>query len=240
MRRLLLVPLLITLACGQSSAPEEEAAPAEGEAAATAPDGFATDDDRALYALGLSIGRSLDMFQLSEADLAKVQAGMADQITGKEPKLVLDENIGKVRDLAKRRAEGAAKAEKDKGAAFLTQLAATAGAKTTSTGLVYIETQAGSGASPKATDTVKVQYKGTLIDGHEFDSSYKRGQPAEFSLGAVVPCWTEAIQLMKPGGKAKIGCPGDIAYGDAGRPPEIPGGATLVFEVELLEIVASG
>ena len=94
----------------------------------------------------------------------------------------------------------------------------------------------GAGEQPKAPDTVKVNYKGTLTDGTEFDSSYKRGQPAEFPLMGVIPCWTEGLQKMKTGEKARLVCPSSIAYGDQGRPPTIPGGATLVFEVELVGI----
>jgi FKBP-type peptidyl-prolyl cis-trans isomerase FkpA len=109
------------------------------------------------------------------------------------------------------------------------------GASMTTIGTVYKELKPGTGSSPKATDTVKVHYRGTLIDGTEFDSSYKRGQPAEFPLNAVIRCWTDGLQMMKVGGKAKLVCPADTAYGDAGR-PGIPGGATLIFEVELLGI----
>ena len=95
---------------------------------------------------------------------------------------------------------------------------------------------AGKGASPSATDTVKVHYRGTLTDGKEFDSSIARGEPVEFKLNEVIPCWTEGVQTMKVGEKAQLVCPSDIAYRDQGRPPVIPGGATLVFEVELLGI----
>jgi FKBP-type peptidyl-prolyl cis-trans isomerase FkpA len=111
-------------------------------------------------------------------------------------------------------------------------------AKTTKTasGLEYTELVAGKGASPQATDTVKVHYRGTLMDGKEFDSSYARGQPAEFPLNRVIPCWTEGLQKMKVGGKAKLVCPPSIAYGERGHPPVIPPSATLNFEVELLEI----
>src|SRR5262249_43642691 len=106
----------------------------------------------------------------------------------------------------------------------------------TASGLIYTELKAGSGPSPAATDTVKVNYKGTLPDGTEFDSSYKRGQPAEFPLMGVIPCWTEGVQKMKVGEKARLVCPSNIAYGDQGRPPTIPGGSTLVFEIELMAI----
>jgi len=106
----------------------------------------------------------------------------------------------------------------------------------TSSGLVYGELRAGSGATPRPSDVVKVNYRGTLIDGTEFDSSYKRNQPAEFPLDRVVPCWTEGLQRMKVGGKARLVCPSEIAYGEEGSPPLIPGGATLIFEIELLGI----
>jgi len=106
----------------------------------------------------------------------------------------------------------------------------------TASGLIYTELKAGSGPSPAATDTVKVNYRGTLADGTEFDSSYKRGQPAEFPLNRVIPCWTEGVQKMKVGGKAKLVCPPSIAYGDRGAGRAVPPGATLTFEVELLDI----
>ena len=120
--------------------------------------------------------------------------------------------------------------------AYLEKAAAEPGAQKTASGLVYRDVTAGSGASPKATDTVKVHYRGTLINGKEFDSSYARNEPAEFPLNRVIPCWTEGVQKMKVGGKARLVCPSSIAYGEGGAPPDIPGGATLVFEIELLGI----
>jgi FKBP-type peptidyl-prolyl cis-trans isomerase FkpA len=110
-------------------------------------------------------------------------------------------------------------------------------AKTTlPSGVLFESMQAGSGESPKATDTVKVHYRGTLPDGKEFDSSFKRGQPASFPLNRVIPCWTEAVQLMKPGGKARITCPPKTAYGERGAGGVIPPNATLVFDIELISI----
>ena len=123
--------------------------------------------------------------------------------------------------------------------AYLEKAAAMPGAVRTASGLVYRELQGGTGASPKATDVVKVHYRGTLLDGAEFDSSYKRNEPATFPLNQVIPCWTEGVQKMKVGGKAQLVCPSSIAYGDRGSPPEIPGGATLIFEIELLGITGS-
>ncbi|GAB3647526.1 FKBP-type peptidyl-prolyl cis-trans isomerase [Ramlibacter alkalitolerans] len=113
---------------------------------------------------------------------------------------------------------------------------ATGVAKTTlPSGVIFESMQAGSGPSPKATDSVKVHYRGTFTDGKEFDSSYKRGQPISFPLNRVIPCWTEAVQLMKPGGKARLTCPPQTAYGPSGR-PGIPPNSTLIFDIELLGI----
>jgi FKBP-type peptidyl-prolyl cis-trans isomerase FkpA len=114
--------------------------------------------------------------------------------------------------------------------------AAETGAVVTASGLVYRVMKEGKGPSPTAADTVKVHYRGTLTDGKEFDSSIKRGQPAEFPLGRVIKCWTEGVQRMQVGGKAKLTCPSAIAYGERGTPSGIPPNATLVFEVELLGI----
>ncbi len=117
--------------------------------------------------------------------------------------------------------------------------AAEAGALTTATGLVYRSLKDGTGPRPTAADAVKVHYRGTLIDGTEFDSSVQRGQPAEFPLGRVIKCWTEGVQRMKVGGKAKLTCPAAIAYGERGTPGgPIPPNATLIFEIELLGIKA--
>ena len=110
------------------------------------------------------------------------------------------------------------------------------GATLTASGLVYRALKDGTGANPKASDLVKVHYKGTFPDGREFDSSYKRNEPAEFPLNGVIPCWTEGVQRMKVGGKAKLTCPSAIAYGARGAGNVIPPNATLVFEVELLGV----
>jgi FKBP-type peptidyl-prolyl cis-trans isomerase FkpA len=115
--------------------------------------------------------------------------------------------------------------------------AAEAAEQKTASGIVITTVQEGAGASPKPTSVVKVNYRGTLPDGTEFDSSYKRGQPATFALNRVIPCWTEGVQTMKVGGKAKLVCPSNLAYGSRGIAGTIPPNATLTFEVELLEIV---
>ncbi len=114
--------------------------------------------------------------------------------------------------------------------------ASSSAATTTRSGLVYQLLKEGSGASPAATDTVKVHYRGTFQDGREFDSSYKRGEPTEFPLNRVIACWTEGVQLMKPGGKARLTCPPAIAYGERGAGGVIPPNATLNFEIELVSV----
>ena len=126
--------------------------------------------------------------------------------------------------------------EKKAGEVYAAKAASEPGAQKTTSGLVYKETKAGTGESPKATDTVTVHYTGKLLDGTVFDSSVQRGQPASFPLNGVIQCWTEGVPKMKVGGKATLICPSVIAYGDQGRPPQIKGGATLVFDVELLAI----
>ncbi len=122
--------------------------------------------------------------------------------------------------------------------AYVAEAAKQAGAVQTASGLVFVEQRAGSGATPRPKSRVRVHYRGTLIDGREFDSSYARKTPAEFALDEVIPCWTEGLQRMREGGKARLVCPADTAYGSMGSPgsPPIPPHATLVFEVELLKI----
>ena len=172
----------------------------------------------------------------SEAELKEVLKGFQDAALGK-PLAVKAEEYGPKVDLvlaAKREEKG--KAEKKKGEEALAKFAAEKGAEKLASGLIYFETKAGQGPTPAPTDTVKVHYKGTLLDGTEFDSSYKRGEPTEFPLNGVIKCWTEGVAKMKVGGKAKLVCPSDIAYGDRGAGGQIGPNATLVFEVELISI----
>jgi len=196
-----------------------------------------TDDDKTFYALGLALAPQLAPFNLTPAELDLVKAGMSDAVLNKDKQVDLHTYLPKVQQLAQSRAAATAAAEKKAGQAFLDKAAAEKGAKKTASGLVYSEIKPGTGDQPKATDKVKVHYKGTLTDGTVFDSSIDRGEPATFPLNGVIKCWTEGVQLMKTGGKSRLVCPADIAYGDHGSPPKIKPGATLVFEVELLEIV---
>ena len=213
----------------------QPASPAPSSAAA----GTMSEQDKTLYALGMALGRNVTDFALNAQEMEVVKRGFADAATGAAAQVDMNTYMPKVRDFAMAKQKERAAATAAQGAVFMENAAKQAGAVKTATGMVYIEQAKGSGATPKPTDTVKVNYKGTLIDGKQFDSSYDRGQPAEFPLNGVIPCWTEGVQKMKAGGKAKLICPSAIAYGDGGSPPSIPPGATLVFEVELLEVKAA-
>ncbi len=195
-----------------------------------------TEDQKTLYALGMLVSRSLAVFNLTPEELEIVKQGMTDAAEGKKPAVEIAAYNEKVQELAKARR----KAQGDKLAAagkeYLEKAAKEKGAVKTDSGLVYFSLTEGTGASPAETDTVKVNYRGTLTDGKEFDSSYKRGTPAEFKLNAVIKCWTEGVQKMKVGGKAKLICPSNLAYGENGAGEMILPGATLVFEVELLDV----
>jgi FKBP-type peptidyl-prolyl cis-trans isomerase FkpA len=196
-----------------------------------------TDEQKTFYALGLIVSQSLAPFALSESELEFVRNGMTDGVLKKTPKVDLPAYGPKVNQVQQTRVAAQAESEKKSGAAFVSKAAAESGAKKTESGAIVTTIKEGKGEHPKATDTVKVHYHGTLIDGTVFDSSVKRGEPATFPLNQVIKCWTEGLQLMKVGGKSKLVCPSAIAYGDRGSPPTIKPGATLVFEVELLEIV---
>jgi FKBP-type peptidyl-prolyl cis-trans isomerase FkpA len=196
-----------------------------------------TDDQKVLYTLGVLLGKNVANLNISPAELELLKRGLADGATGKKPAVEIEQFQQKIQAFAQSRAAAQAVAEKGKAHAFRDSAAKEAGAVTTSSGLIFTSLKAGTGKGPSSTDTVRVHYRGTLIDGTEFDSSYKRGQPIEFPLNGVIPCWTEGVQKMKVGEKAKLVCPSEIAYKDEGRPPVIPGGATLVFEIELLDIV---
>ncbi len=193
-----------------------------------------TDEEKTIYAIGLSIARSLSPLDLSPSELQIITRALHDSAEGK-PAIKLEEWGPKIQPLTQARAARALEKQKAASAAYLAKAAAEPGAVKMPSGLIYREITPGTGASPKATDTVKVNYRGTLLDGTEFDSSYKRNEPASFPLNGVIPCWTEGMQKMKVGGKAELVCPSDLAYGDQGR-PSIPGGATLIFEVELLDV----
>ena len=157
-------------------------------------------------------------------------------LAGEKPQYDIQQYGSLLQARAQKESATIAMGEKQRSAAFRDSAAAEAGAVKTASGLVFKTITPGKGPSPKPTDTVRVHYHGMLPDGKVFDSSVQRGQPAEFELNKVIPCWTEGVQRMKVGEKAKLVCPSEIAYGDRGAGPDIGPGATLVFEVELLSI----
>jgi FKBP-type peptidyl-prolyl cis-trans isomerase FkpA len=214
-----------------------KAAPAKPVAGAKPTPGakLTTDDEKIIYSLGLSVAKSLAQFDLTPAELNILKQAITDSSSGK-PALDINEWGPKIQGLAQARGTKVAEREKAVARAFVAKIASAPGAVSSESGLVYIEQTAGTGKSPQATDTVTVHYRGTLTNGTEFDSSYKRNQTASFALNGVIKCWTEGVQKMKEGGKAKLVCPSNIAYGDQGRPPTIPGGATLIFEIELMKV----
>ena len=194
-----------------------------------------TDQDKTLYALGLAIGTQVKDFNLTPAEVALVNAGLSDAAQRKEAKVDMQVYMPKVQALAQERTATAATNEKKASGAFLEKMSKEPGAVRSATGVIYIPVKVGTGASPKAESTVKVHYRGTLRDGSEFDNSMQRGEPITTPLNGVIPCWTEGVQKMKVGGKAKLVCPSETAYGDRGQGP-IPGGAALMFEVELIAV----
>ena len=209
---------------------------AAGTACAADPE-LKTDDDKTFYALGLVLANQLGAFRMTGAELEIVKAGLTDGTLKKPAKVELEAFGPKIKPLAEARQAAAAGEEKKKGKAYLDTMAAKPNIKKTGSGMLYETVTEGTGKSPGPTDKVKVNYKGTLIDGKVFDASEKHGGPSTFGLDQVYKCWTEGLQLMKTGGKAKLYCPAELAAGDRGQ-GEVPPGATLIFEVELLEIVA--
>jgi FKBP-type peptidyl-prolyl cis-trans isomerase FkpA len=197
-----------------------------------------SDEQKTFYSLGVILSKQIDSFSLTPDELALVQKGFADGVTHAKPVVDPDSYTAKLQEIAQKRFEAAAeKAAKD-GAVFVDNASKEAGATKTASGMVIKQTKEGTGAQPAATDTVKVNYEGRFIDGTVFDSSAKHGgQPATFPLNRVIPCWTEGVQTMKVGGKARLVCPSEVAYGPQGQPPNIPPRSTLVFDVELLDVV---
>ena len=198
-----------------------------------------TDEQKTLYALGLAINQSLSNFSLSEPEFEIVKSGITDGFLKRPAKVDLQAFGMKISQLQEARALVIAEAEKKAGAAFLAKIAAEPGAKKTESGAVLKTIKEGNGATPKVSDMVKMHYQGTLIDGTLFDSSAKQGEAAMLRVNEMSKCWVEGIQQIKVGGKSKLVCPSTLAYRDKGLPPLIKPGATLVFEIELLEIMAT-
>lgn len=199
-----------------------------------------TEEQKAVYAYGAAIGQQVgeqvQQLRLTPEELEAFRSGFADTLAGKAPSVDIAQYEGKFKALAQARVAAGLEERKKTGSDFAASAAAEPGAVKTASGLVFRSISPGQGASPKPADVVRVHYHGTLPDGSVFDSSVTRGQPAEFRLDRVISCWTEGLQLMKVGEKARLVCPPEIAYGDRGAGGTIPPGSTLNFEVELLGI----
>lgn len=196
-----------------------------------------TDFKKASYAIGQQIGQSLESQGITVDPLA-LAVSISDFLSGTESRLSEEEIMAALNSLQSARQtndDQAAVANRAEGEKYLEQNRAKPGVKTTASGLQYETLTEGTGSAPTATNTVKVHYRGTLLNGKEFDSSYKRNQPIEFPLNRVIPGWTEGLQLMKVGGKTRLTIPSHLAYGDQGN-PSIPANSTLIFEVELLDV----
>lgn len=214
-----------------------------GSAAVLAKDVLESERDKDSYMIGMQIGGSLMQIK-DEIDMAVVMQAIQTSVDGK-PTLLTNEQAMEVQKSfaekmqAKRASEMQAMATKNKseGDAFLAKNKTATGVQSTASGLQFLRIKEGTGPKPTATDTVRVHYVGTLLDGTKFDSSVDRGEPAQFALNAVIPGWTEALQLMAVGSKYKLWIPSELGYGDRGTPGPIGPNSTLQFEVELIEIV---
>ncbi|WP_240359829.1 FKBP-type peptidyl-prolyl cis-trans isomerase [Pyxidicoccus trucidator] len=229
MRSMWMAALVLALGAPAAHAQTSKPAKQPGPAAKAPPD-LTSDDAKTIYALGVSVGRDLSSFALTPEEVQILQKGIADSIAGTAPAVDPKEYGPKIQALGKGRQAQAS-------AAMLVRAEKESGAVKLPSGVIYHEVQAGTGRSPRPTDTVKVHYEGRLVDGTVFDSSARRGIPVEFPLNGVIPCWTQGVAKMKIGGKAKLTCPGSTAYGE--RPPpgsRIPPNAVLVFDVELVDI----
>lgn len=202
-----------------------------------------TKQEKISYALGMDLGSYLKSLE-ADFELAAIYQGVIDSYTEKKALLTSDQAKELQKQFAveqqkKKMKKISTLLEKNKKAAtqFLEKNKEADGVKVTASGLQYKVIKEGEGKKPLATDTVKVHYKGTLVDGAEFDSSYKRNEPATFKANQVIPGWTEALQLMTPGSKYILYLPPELAYGDRGAPPAIEPGSLLIFEVELVDIV---
>ena len=195
-----------------------------------------SDDDKTFYAMGYMLGGNLQRLSLSDKELAALYKGVAAASKNEKSEVDMAKFQNRIQEVFKARMDKVAAKEKDAGKAFVEKFVKDEAATKTESGLAYKVMKEGTGATPGAEDVVEVHYHGTLTDGTVFDSSVERGKTISFPLNRVIKGWTEGLQIMKEGGKTKFVIPADLAYGEAGAPPKIPGGATLVFEVELFKV----
>ncbi len=205
-----------------------------------APVALETLDQKVSYGIGRNIGSDIAGDTNIDVDVEALVAGLRDAVNGGEPRMSDDEiraAFGEIRERAQQAQRAKITVEQQRATDFLTANGARPEVTTTASGLQYEVLSAGTGAKPTTTDKVKVHYHGTLVDGTVFDSSVQRGQPIEFPVTGVIPGWVEALQLMPAGSKWKLAIPPPLGYGDTGS-GMIPGGAALIFEVELLEVIS--
>jgi FKBP-type peptidyl-prolyl cis-trans isomerase FkpA len=196
-----------------------------------------TEEDKTFYALGAMLGNQLKDFSLSNKELKALKRGLEDVARGKKSEVPnLSSYQKKVKDIFKKRRKENTAEVKKKGELYIERALTQEGVKKTKSGLVYKILKEGNGRRPKATDTVEVHYHGMLINGFVFDSSVDRNKKVSFPLNRVIKGWSEGLQLIKEGGKIKLMIPSELGYGDNGAPPKIPGGATIVFDIELFSI----
>ena len=189
------------------------------------------------YALGLGIGQQLKSMNIEGFSIEEFSRSITEVMEGRPTEMTAREAQVMLNDYFTRQQEVQAGKAKEEGKAFLAENGKKAGVTTTKSGLQYEVLQEGTGRSPKATDTVRCHYEGRLIDGTVFDSSYQRGEPADFGLNQVIAGWTEGVQLMKEGAKFRFTIPYMLAYGEGGAGASIPPYATLVFDVELIKVL---
>jgi FKBP-type peptidyl-prolyl cis-trans isomerase FklB len=189
------------------------------------------------YALGLGIGQQLKSMNIEGFSIEEFSRSITEVMEGRPTEMTAREAQVMLNDYFSRQQEAQAGKVKEEGKAFLAENGKKAGVTTTKSGLQYEVLQEGTGRSPKATDTVRCHYEGRLIDGTVFDSSYQRGEPADFGLNQVIAGWTEGVQLMKEGAKFRFTIPYMLAYGEGGAGASIPPYATLVFDVELIKVL---
>lgn len=195
-----------------------------------------SEDDKTFYAMGYMLGGNLQRLSLSDKELAALYKGVSMAAKNEKSEVDMAKYQNRIQEVFKARMDKVAAKEKDAGIAFTEKFIKEEGATKTESGLAYKVIKEGTGATPAAEDVVEVHYHGTLTDGTVFDSSVERGKTISFPLNRVIKGWTEGLQTMKEGGKSKFVIPSDLAYGEAGAPPKIPGGATLIFEVELFKV----
>lgn len=205
---------------------------------ATAPPVSAAEMPDTLYALGAALANNLRDFGFSPQEMKQVQAAFMEVSSGNKPKVNVSQLMPRIQSLYIERQKLALTQEKAAGAAYLAKAAKEPGAVKLDSGIIMTTLHAGKGAKPADEDTVKVTFNGRLIDGTEFDSTQEQGgEPTVLPMNAMIPCWTQAIRHMQVGTRSRMVCPSDLAHGDAGALPKIKPGATLIYDVELLEIV---